>query len=191
MPIIQIIFKLSTSLTKYQSEVNRGKYEFPDFSDSCPICDGYNCARFHGYYYRPVVTEEGIYYKSFPIARYKCRKTGNKKAKHRTFSLLPHELLPYVKYSTGFIFRILFNIHIHNMSVKEVLDIISRLCSKEVLSISPMTVHSFKNYILKGTDRPGISWFSGIANIINTTDRNDRFKLFIIPLWHKAYKSSL
>ena len=126
IPIIQITHKISISLTEYYIKVNRGNYEFPDFSDYCPICSKENCARFHGFYYRPVVTREGIYHKDFPIIRYKCRNKGNKRVKHVTFSLLPHELIPYVKYSVEFIFKMLFDIYIHGMSEKSALDIINK-----------------------------------------------------------------
>jgi len=184
MPIIQIIYKISISLTKYYVKVNRGEYEFPDFSDYCPICSKENCARFLRFYHRPVVTKEGIYYKDFPIIRYKCENKGNKKIKDVTFSLLPHELIPYVKYSIEFIFRILFDIQVRNMSVKAALDIISQLCSEEILCMSPVTVNNFKCCILKGIDRLGISkLYYEIKDIINTPDRFHRLRLFVIYLY--------
>ena len=171
------------SLTEYYNKVKRLKCEIPDFSDYCPICSKENCARFLRFYYRPVVTEEGIYYKDFPIIRYKCNGKGNKKIKDVTFSLLPHELIPYVKYSKGFIFKILFNIHVHKMSEKTALDIISQLCSEEVLCISPATVYNFKCCILKGIDRLGISkLYPVLEDIINTPDRGKRLRLFVLYL---------
>lgn len=184
MPIIQISYNFSISLTKYYVKVNRGEYEFPDFSDYCPICSRENCARFLGLYYRPVVSKEGIYYKDFPISRYKCKKKGNKKIKDITFSLLPHELIPYVKYSICFIFRILNDIYVNNMSEKVALDITSRFCDEEVLCISPATVYNFKCCILKGIDRLGISkLYDEIKDIINTPDRFYRLRLFILYLF--------
>lgn len=66
---------------------------FPCFQECCPICDQANCGAKHGFYYRPAFTEDN---KSFipdiPIQRYKCR------TKRITFSLLPHQLIPYSKY---------------------------------------------------------------------------------------------
>jgi len=182
MPIIQILLKTSMSLTKYYVKVNSGEYEIPDFSDYCPICSHENCARFLGYYYRPVVTREGIYYKNFPIMRYKCMCKGNKKIKDVTFSLLPHELIPYVKYSIGFIFKILFDIYVHDLSEKSALDIISQLCSEEVLCISPGTVYSFKCLILKGIDKLNISGlYDEIKYLMNTPYR---VRLFILYLYN-------
>jgi len=184
MPIIQIIHKTSLSLTKYYVKVNRGDYEFPDFSDYCPICSSANCARFHGYYYRPVVTKEGIYYKDFPIRRYKCRNKGNKRLKQVTFSLLPHELLPYVKYSVEFIFKILFDIYVHDMSEKSALDIISQFCDEDILCISPITVYNFKYLVLKGMNNLCISGFPDeIKKIINTPDIFKRLRLFVLYLY--------
>lgn len=172
------------SLTKYYRKVNRGEYEFPDFSDYCPICSRENCARFLGFYYRPVVTKEGIYYKDFPIIRYKCENKGNKKTKDVTFSLLPHELIPYVKYSIGFIFRILNDIYVHKMSEKASLDIITLLCSEEVLCIIPITVSNLKCCIVKGIDRLGISkLYNELKDIINTPDRLNRLRLFVLYLY--------
>lgn len=183
MPIIQISYQFPMRLTKYYVKVNRGEYDLPDFSDYCPICSRENCARFLGYYYRPVVTKEGIYYEAFPIIRYKCRNKGNKKIKDVTFSLLPHELIPYVKYSIEFIFRILYDIHVNNMSEKEALDIITQFCSEEILCISPVSVYNFKCCILKGIERLCISkLYDEIKGIINTPDRFYRLRLFVLYL---------
>ena len=181
MPIIQISLKISISLTKYYVKVKRGEYEFPDFNDYCPICSSTNCARFLGYYNRPVVTKEGIYYKDFPIIRYKCRNNGNKRQKHVTFSLLPHELIPYVKYSVEFIFKILFDIYVNDLSEKSALDIISQLCNEEVLSISPASVYNFKCLILNSIDKLNISGFYDEIKYLMNSD--DRVKLFVLYLY--------
>lgn len=130
------------------------------------------------------MTNEGIYYKDFPIIRYKCRNKGNKKIKDVTFSLLPHELIPYVKYSIEFIFRVLFDIYVNNRSEKSALDIITQFCSEEILCISPVTVNNFKCSIEKGINRLAISkLYDEIKDIINIPDKYYRLRLFVLYLY--------
>lgn len=70
-------------------------YNFPDFSDQCPLCGEKKCAVRIGFYYRKKLVFEFKTYKNVPIARWLCREKGPLKPKHRTFSLLPSALIPY------------------------------------------------------------------------------------------------
>jgi hypothetical protein len=70
-------------------------YDFPDYSEQCPLCGGKDCAVRIGFYYRKQIIFEFKIYKNVPIPRWLCRKKGHLKTRHRTFSLLPSALIPY------------------------------------------------------------------------------------------------
>jgi len=70
-------------------------YDFPDYSEQCPLCGEKNCAVRIGFYYRKKLVFKFKIYNNVPIPRWLCRKKGHLKAKHRTFSLLPSALIPY------------------------------------------------------------------------------------------------
>ncbi|MBL7105883.1 MAG: hypothetical protein ISS18_16280, partial [Bacteroidales bacterium] len=70
-------------------------YDFPDYSEQCPLCSGKDCAVRIGFYYRKKLVFGFKTYKNVPIARWLCQKKGHRKPKHRTFSLLPSALIPY------------------------------------------------------------------------------------------------
>ena len=70
-------------------------YEFPDYSDQCPLCGGNNCAVRIGFYIRKRLIFYLTTYYNVPIPRWLCRQKGPLKPKHRTFSLLPSALIPY------------------------------------------------------------------------------------------------
>ena len=70
-------------------------YDFPDYSEQCPLCGGKDCAVRIGFYYRKQVVMSFIAYSDVPIPRWLCRKKGQLIVNHRTFSLLPSALIPY------------------------------------------------------------------------------------------------
>lgn len=107
----------------YHNQVKNGNYQLPSYSNCCPICNGKDCCKFHSWYFRQVIDEKGTYFKNFPIERLICEGKGNKKCKGKTFSLLPYQLIPYVKYSIDFLFDILFYWDSH--SIKDTLDKVS------------------------------------------------------------------
>jgi hypothetical protein len=74
---------------------SRFEFTFPDYSLCCPLCEGKNCAVHIGYYYRKVVVVCFTIFTNVPVARLLCNGKGHKKSPHRTFSLLPHMLVPY------------------------------------------------------------------------------------------------
>ncbi len=127
---IQIIIYIKDTLREYYEKVKHREGSFQDAIDigfdikeRCPLCGGKNCAKFLGFYYKRVVDERGTYYKAFPIARFQCkRKGGCPIVKHRTFSLLPYQLVPYTKYSIPFIIKTLKKINIEERSINEILE---------------------------------------------------------------------
>jgi hypothetical protein len=101
-------------------KVKAGKFTFPDFHDCCPICHSRKCAVRIGYYYRNVIqiqekTEEN-YQQRIPVARFLCREIKKPKYKHRTFSLLPDNLIPYYSYTIDTLIFIILQILLNNDS---------------------------------------------------------------------------
>ncbi len=80
-------------------------YHFPDYSEHCPLCERKNCAVRIGFYYRKQLVFGFKTYQNVPIARWLCQKKGHRKAKHRTFSLLPSSLIPYHHHDLDLIFE--------------------------------------------------------------------------------------
>ena len=97
---MQICYNISVKLSDYQAKVFSGQWNFPVFTQSCPICGGKNCAIRHGYYDRWAYSFKEQRWIEVPIARYICRRKGkpDSPTSHRTFSLLPSCLSAYQQY---------------------------------------------------------------------------------------------
>lgn len=79
----------------------------PDFKNTCPLCDGANCAVRHGLYHRTVVDVDGSEIERFPIARFRCRRLGRRQPAAVTFSVLPTALVPRRRFSLPLMLLIL------------------------------------------------------------------------------------
>jgi len=154
LPDIQI--KINCTLKEYYRKVNsKSNFLFildkiPEIKHHCPICGGKDCVQFIGFYHRRVVDEYGCVMDDFPIARFLCRKKGNPpRGSHRTFSVLPLELIPYTKYSIVFIFKVLRLLYISGMSVMELQTLLSRaLCGDiQYIDLSTYAVGAFKKLL--------------------------------------------
>jgi hypothetical protein len=105
-------------------------------------------ARFIKYYTRGVIDENGTYYKNFPIARYLCeRRGGQSEVSHKTFSLLPYQLVPYTKHSVPFIMKMLELKHIEGLSISKLQDYVANFGEDEILSITSDQLSDFKQLI--------------------------------------------
>lgn len=166
-------------------KVKSKKIKIPDFKDYCPVCGKAKCPEFLGYYYRKVVDEKGTYYRSFPIARYRCRK-GKKKGGDRTFSLLPCGLIPYSKYSVIFALEVLEVLYIDCKSLKTVLDKISHKSAEGVFFLNPSTVNRFREYVIKGINKIlSCGFYKDLMVILNTSDIKSCVRRFLT--WLSAY----
>jgi len=97
----QLQYKIDCLLSNYKQRVERNEWIFPTFKNCCPICKAANCATRHGYYERGVIEEDGILVQ-IPIARFICHRKGRvSSSAAKTFSLLPHVLIPYRHYSAS------------------------------------------------------------------------------------------
>jgi hypothetical protein len=67
----------------------------------CPLCGAERCAKFLQFYTRATVYFDNAVYQDVPIGRFICcRLNPNVPPEtHRTFSLLPHPLVPYSPYA--------------------------------------------------------------------------------------------
>lgn len=161
LPIIQITLYIEESLTEYYKKVKGKNYDLIgildlpiDFTNCCPICGGVDCVRFIGYYERKVTDENGTFYKKFPIARYKCRRKGKKKTvKHKTFSLLPYQLVPYSQYSIPFIIKCLTLRCIEGLSILKLQDYLAGLNEHKILSVSVDQLLGFKALVMKAVSK--------------------------------------
>jgi hypothetical protein len=155
LPTIQILIHIKETLAQYYTKVKGKNYDLValldiglDFRTCCPICGGKNCARFIEYYTRGVIDENGTYYKDFPIARYLCERRGGKgEISHKTFSLLPYQLVPYTKYSVPFIVKILELKHIEGLSISKLQNYVANFGEDEILSITSDQLSDFKQLI--------------------------------------------
>jgi hypothetical protein len=120
-----------------------------DIARCCALCEAEDCAEFIGWYHREVIDEDGTYFKVFPIARFEChRKNGAPVVAHRTFSLLPYQLVPYVKYSLPFIIKGLRSVFGEGTSVKQLLDYLA--ASEEgYIDLSGSSFYRFRALLLR------------------------------------------
>ncbi len=181
MPIIQIQTNFHCSLSHYYHNIKWGEFEnLPAFEDCCPICGGKDCPRFLGFYYREVVDENGTYYKLFPILRFICARKGFRNAKHRTFSLLPSQLVPYSKYSLPFVHKAMKEWKLDGKSVKEVLDELTLMEETGVLCISPSTLYQFESLLLTATEKILTTGFlQEIHPSLNNPDKETRIRTWL------------
>ena len=118
-------------------------------SEICPLCGGYNCYKFLGFYPRPVFDEHGTFFKNFLIARFEClRKGSDFIVQDKTFSLLPYQLIPYCKYSIPFIFKIMEMNYIDDKSIMEIQELLTKYeNSNDYIDLAQSTIYRFKNLI--------------------------------------------
>lgn len=106
-------YYIQSNLSVYCASTLTGRWEFPDFSDECPICGGKECAVRHGFYGRWGYSLKDRKLLYIPVPRYLCRKKGKSppKSRHRTFSLLPSSLIPYHLYDVDCLVHIVRGIY--------------------------------------------------------------------------------
>lgn len=186
---IQLPLLIGYTLREYYSQV-RGRGEdvievlrLPnDFMYSCPLCGAMECARFIGYYYRGLIDEQGTYYKAFPIARYLCNGKGKAVlVRHRTFSLLPYQLVPYSKYSIPFIIKALSKVYMEDSSVKGLLDYLAGFESEEYIDLSVSTFYAFRTFILTAIDKMlAMGFYRDVAAQLQTPSGKERLRIFLV-----------
>ena len=152
-----------------------------DFAEKCPVCGGKDCAQFIGYYFREVIDEKGTCYKAFPIARYLCKGKGTAAiVKHRTFSLLPYQLVPYIKYSLPFIISALKKVYGEDGSVKELLDYLAGAETGRYIDLSSSTFYGFKAFIVTCINKMlAMGFYQAAGTLFQCPNEKQRIKLFL------------
>ena len=121
---IQIPYHIKVSLQEYYE--NFDTWPIPDFSEKCPICGGVDCATFLGYYIRIAICPmTGFWAPDLQVLRYRCHDKGDARVcDHITFSLLPHELVPFRQLSLDFMVRAIWFKVSRHLSHTKALDVI-------------------------------------------------------------------
>ena len=185
---IQILTVIGYTLREYYSQV-RGRDEDVieilglsyDFRERCPLCRGRDCVQFIGYYPRRVVDERGTYYKAFPVARYLCNRKGTALiVKHRTFSLLPYQLVPYTKYAIPFIIYSLKKVYGEDLSVKGLLDYLAGI-EEKYIDLSASTFYAFRAFILTSIDKMlAMGFYKESAALLQIPSERQRINVFLV-----------
>lgn len=145
----------------------------------CPICGRTDCAEFIGYYGRETIDEGGTYFKAFPIARFECHRKGSVPAgAHRTFSLLPYQLIPYVKYSLPFIIKSLSSVYTEGDSVKHLLDYLAGL-EDGYIDLSTSSFYRFRAFVLRCIDKMLAAGVYRETEVLFQLPESSRIKVFI------------
>ena len=119
-------------------------YDFPDYSEQCPLCEGKDCAVRIGFYYRKKLVFEFKTYKNVPIPRWLCRKKAHLKAKHRTFSLLPNALVPYHSHDLNLFFDTVSYHHQNDITFEQTKSYIS---DKGIETDIPLENNQIKHFL--------------------------------------------
>ena len=121
---MQIPYHTKVSLQEYYE--NFFAHSIPDFSDKCPICGGADCATFLGYYIRAAICPiTGFSVLDLPVLRYLCHDKGDVRVcDHITFSLLPHELVPFRQLSLNFMVKAVWFKVNKNLSFTRLIEVI-------------------------------------------------------------------
>ncbi len=186
---VQIPLYTRYRLSEYYQKVKHKGADFLEeleilfnIKERCPLCGGKDCAEILGKYCRGAVAERGTYYKAFPVFRFECNgKGGTPIVDHRTFSLLPYQLIPYTKYCIPFIINTLSKMNKEGKSIKEILDYWA--WDNEYgtyLDIDQIRIKGFKMFLLQTIDKILISgYYEEAVNRIQSSSENERIKRFI------------
>lgn len=142
---IQLQYFIAEDLSSYKEKVELGQWDFPDFKEYCPICEGSNCPKRIGYYDRGVVDESGQRYR-INIARYLCRRKGPIEALQSSFSLLPYQLIPYLSHTIEITIEAV-SFWLEGNSIKDVQDYASSLGLEVDLEIGTSTLYRLKEVV--------------------------------------------
>lgn len=132
-------------MATYMKSVEEKTWDFPDFQQSCPICGAKDCCVRIGFYYRKQVIIDYETFENVPIARYLCRKKGTQKTEHRTFSLLPHQLIPYRKNGLNLAFETVAYQQKNNARYCQIKSFIGSKGKDDYLSIENKQIDDFQN----------------------------------------------
>lgn len=134
------------SIWEYDETFRGGAIDFnPVVGHRCPICGAQDYGPIAPYY-RWVIELFPLREGRVPIARFRCRKTG------RTFSLLPHQLAPYHKYTVASMLTVLLLAHqVHCEDGKGMGAVVAELPGD--CDVTPWLLLLWLNIVLRGLRR--------------------------------------
>jgi hypothetical protein len=196
LPTIQILIKVRYTLRQFYQKVKRQSAQDAEISEifdgvdvdpfhsHCPLCGGFDCARFLGYYYRQVIDEKGRYYPDFPVPRFVCQRKGkHAKVNHKTFSLLHYHLIPYSVYSLPFVIKALQSRYIDGMTVESIQKYHGNIISSEdnYKEVSASGIFAFKSLLVKAITKILVSgYYPRLSNeLAGTSQETVRLKIFL------------
>jgi hypothetical protein len=131
----------------------------------------------------------GIVFHDFPILRFECNAPAffRRKGKHRTFSLLPAQLIPYERYDITFVLNIVQS-RLSGSSLKNISDAVANEGVQEPLLLEARKIRSFITLVGQAFDRlPLISSFKSTFLGMLTSSASESLMRFIT--WGKGYCS--
>lgn len=133
---------LISDITEY-GKLARTSLQFPNYSEDCPLCHGKDCAVQMGFYYRKCVIFLSQTYSDIPIHRYLCRKKGQVKHSHSTFSLLPCPLIPYRQCALEVVIEALRLFYHQNLSYSKIKDSIANMSLTTFIDFEDYQIRDF------------------------------------------------
>lgn len=194
LPTIQIIIIVDYTLRQFYQKVKKEHVEISEiidvvesFHSCCPLCGGFDCARFLGYYYRQIIDEKGRYYRYFPVPRFVCRRKGKyAKVNHKTFSLLHYHLVPYSVYSLPFVVKVLQSRYIDGITVESIQSIhgyLGNITSSEdnYKELSASGIFAFKGLFVKAITKILVNgYYPQLSDeLAGTSQETIRIKIFL------------
>ena len=117
----------------------------PDYSDDCPLYHGKNCAVRIGHYVRKKMIVHNKTFNNVPIPRWKCRRKGHANFSHKTFSLLPHPLVPYHQQDIELSLDTVKYINSNEHSLEDIKELVSLQGIETEILIENSQIHGFEN----------------------------------------------
>ena len=134
-----------------------------------------DCAKRLGTYPRKAIDIKGTYIKALLIGRFECSLTG------KTFSLLPHQLVPYRKHALPFVIMTLRLKYVEKHRQNSILERMENLNDEGVLSLHPGNILRFEKLIEGAVDK--IIRFYDHADlpkdVFYQCDKRERIRAFI------------
>lgn len=157
---MQVLLYINETLSQYYNKVKGESRDIfsllslsIDVYSHCPLCGGKDCARFFKYYTREAVDEKGKFYKDFPIAQFMCYRKGDSIIiEHKTFSLLPYQLIPYRKYSIFFTIESSKSRNKDDNSINKVLNHLAEI-SEDDLPVNGTQIQRMDTIIEEAIDK--------------------------------------
>lgn len=117
-------------------------------------------------------------------------KGGKREVKHRTFSLLPYQLVPYTKYSIPFIIETVNKRHIEGLSLYRLQDYLSGFGEGDILPISANQVFVFQALMMEAVEKIKASGYYKEFDADKNTHKEFLMSLLVFAEGFECVKST-